>query len=70
MHGFSLLLLLLDIIQDFIFIFSTGCGQNEGFSYNITGLRSEGEEADADEELRIAVSQVTRVTRVRITRTR
>ena len=51
-------------------MFSPGCGLSEGYSYPVSHLTSEGETEDMDERLRTAVSLVTRLAGVTVTRTR
>ena len=50
--------------------FPPGCGLSEGYSYPVSHLTSEGETEDMDERLRTAVSLVTRLAGVTVTRTR
>ena len=50
--------------------FPPGCGLSEGYSYLVSHLTSEGETEDMDERLRTAVSLVTRLAGVTVTRTR
>ena len=50
--------------------FPPGCGLSEGYSYLVSHLTSEGEAEDMDERLRTAVSLVTRLAGVTVTRTR
>ena len=51
-------------------VFPAGCGLSEGYSYPVSHLTSEGEAEDMDEKLRTAVSLVTRLAGVTVTRTR
>ena len=50
--------------------FPAGCGLSDGYSYPVSHLTSEGEAEDMDEKLRTAVSLVTRLAGVTVTRTR